>query len=264
MSQREGNVIGILSGMGPHAGLDLAEKILEETVAHEDQEHLPVALLSYPERIVDRSTWLFDETQPTPVPALARIALQIDDAGAVVIGMPCNTAHDPRIFNAIQQRLIDKERRARLVHMLEVTAEAIRERHPGVERVGILSSLAVYRFELYRTVLEEAGFEVIRPNPETAEQIVNPVIFDTEWGIKAKSQPVTDRARDHLLTASRELRDSGAELVVLGCTEFPLALPDGTAAGLPTIDPTRVLARALIRETAPEKLAPVPADPSAV
>ena len=52
------NIIGIVGGVGPYAGLDLTEKIFGQTIASSDQEHLPVALLSLPERIEDRTRYL--------------------------------------------------------------------------------------------------------------------------------------------------------------------------------------------------------------
>ena len=42
------------------------------------------------------------------------------------------------------------------------------------------------------------------------------------------------------------LREMGAEVVVLGCTELPLALPEDALDGLPLVDPTQVLAGALV------------------
>ncbi len=249
-------IIGILSGMGPYAGLDLAAKIHQLTQARTDQEHLPVALLSYPDRIPDRSTFLFDHTQPSPVPALSEIARRLNAAGATAIGIPCNTAHGPAIFDALKKNLRAASATARLVHMIEETARFVAETS-GARRVGVLSSLAVYRLNLYKSVLEE-GFTAVRPDEDVQLETVNPVIFDTGYGIKAQSDPVTERARRSLLGAVEHLAEKGAEAVILGCTEFPLALPERTVLGLPMIDPTEVLARALIRATYPEKLKPLP------
>ena len=71
-------IIGVLGGMGPYAGLDLVRKIFDRTRAGVDQEHLPVALLSYAHRIQDRSAFLFDETTENPALAIAEVARQLD------------------------------------------------------------------------------------------------------------------------------------------------------------------------------------------
>lgn len=248
-------IIGILSGMGPYAGLDLAQKIHRHTDARTDQEHLSVALVSYPGWIPDRSTYLFDPSKPTPVPALTKIAQRLDAAGATLVGMPCNTAHCPPIFDALSERLREAGSGVHLIHMIEETARHLRDAFPGVERVGVLSSLAVHQLTLYKDVLQEAGFSVARPDDQTQREVVNEVIFDEDYGIKAQSAPVSERARADLLRAVEDLKSDGAEAVILGCTEFPLAIPERRARGLPMVDPTRVLARALIRAADPDRLA---------
>ena len=262
--QEKQHVIGIIGGMGPYASYDLAEKIFEQTLAepepgqtNADHLHLPVALLSYPERIPDRSTFLFDPSQPSPVPALTRIAQQLEQVGAVVAGMPCNTAHAPPIYDAVEAALQESGHRLRLVHMIEETARFVKENLPGVRCVGILSTTAVYKLRLYAGTLERHGLKAVVSDEEVQESVVNRTIFDTEYGLKAQSHPVSPLARRSLLDAIGHLRKKGAEAVVLGCTELPLAVPEAEYEGVTLIDPTVVLARALIRETYPEKLRPL-------
>nr|MBP6788162.1 aspartate/glutamate racemase family protein [Promineifilum sp.] len=76
-------------------------------------------------------------------------------------------------------------------------------------------------------------------------------------GIKSAGQ-VTARARADLARGIAALRAQGAEAVVLGCTEMPLAFAAGEFEGLPLIDATWVLARALIRAVEPQRLKPQP------
>ncbi len=248
------NVIGVISGMGPYAGLDLVKKIFDNTQAGKDQEHLPVALLSYPDRIIDRSTFLFGKTELNPALALADIARLLEQAGAVVACMPCNTAHAPVIFDTIESELASTGHRIRMVHMIRETAQHIRREVPGVRRIGLLSTLAVYRLKLYHHALKDVGLDTVVPDDDVQENVVNRTIFDPEFGIKAKANPVTSQARQNLLDAIDHLRERGADAVILGCTELPLAVTEPEIDGIPIIDPTDVLARALIRETYPEAL----------
>jgi aspartate racemase len=246
--------IGVIGGMGPYAGLDLVRKIFDQTRASRDQDHLPVALLSFPHRIPDRSTFLFDEMQPTPVPALTAIARQLDAAGITVAGIPCNTAHAPAIFGAVCEDLATSGHKIRLLNMIEEAVRFAREQIPGLQRIGVLSTLAVYRLCMYQSTIEATGFDAVMPDEDIEINLVNQTIFDDTWGIKAQANPVTARARQNLLDAIAHLREKGAEAVILGCTELPLAISEPEVDGVLMIDPTRVLARALIRETYPEKL----------
>ena len=253
-------VIGVISGMGPYAGLDLVRKIFDQTQASKDQDHLPVALISYPDRINDRSTFLFGHDDRNPAFPLAEIARQLASVGAVVAAMPCNTAHMPPIWDALQAELQRTGHRVRLVHMIEEMVRFLTEEVPGLRRVGLLSTLATYRFRLYQDALEAAGLEAVLPPPDMQEHVVNRTIFEPPHGIKAQGNPISPVARQSLLDTIAVLRDQGAEAVILGCTELPLAVTEREINGVPILDPTLILARALIRETHPQQLRPLPAD----
>ena len=47
MKSHKNKMIGIVGGMGPHAGLDLARKIFDLTQAEKDQDHVPLTPVSY-------------------------------------------------------------------------------------------------------------------------------------------------------------------------------------------------------------------------
>ncbi len=257
MHRQNEPIIGVVGGMGPYAGLDLARKIFDETQAGTDQEHLPVALLSYSHRILDRSAYLFGEISENPADAIVGVARRLDGLGATVAGLPCNSAHAPAIFDVVKAQLRASGHRIRLLHMIEEAARYARETMHGIQRIGALSTLALYRLGLYPKAIEAAGFEAIVPDEAVQRDLVNRAIFDPVYGIKARSNPVTETARQHLFDAINHLRDKGAEAIILGCTELPLAIHETTLDGTLLIDPTRALARALIRETYPERLARV-------
>ena len=246
-------VIGVIGGMGPHAGLDLVRNIFNQTRARTDQEHLPVALLSLPDRIVDRARFLFNETDENPAAALADIARQLDALGATVAGMPCNTAHAPAIFDAVTADLHRTGHTIRMVHMIEETVDHVRATRADVQRIGVLSTTATLELQLYARPLADAGFAFVSPDAPT-QQRVNETIYDPMYGLKGQSDPPTDRARDVLVDAIRHLQARGAEAIILGCTELPLAPLQARVANVPLIDPAQILARALIRATYPNKL----------
>lgn len=247
-------IIGVIGGMGPYAGLDLVRKIFDLTEARRDQEHLPVALLSFPGRIRDRSEYLFEGGGENPANALFDIAMQLEEIGAGVVGIPCNTAHAAPIFDVLERRLAEVGSSIRLIHMIRETASHIRAAYQGIERVGVLSTLASYRLKLYSSILADEGFESVVPDENVQENIVNRTIFDPSYGIKAQAHPVSLIARQSLLSAIDQLKKEGAQAIVLGCTELPLAIPEDEIDSIPVIDPTEVLARALIRNTYADRL----------
>ena len=84
-------ILGIVGGMGPAATCDLMEKIISLTAATCDQDHLHV--------IADVNTNIPDRTAAIlhggadPVPELVKSGQRLQNAGAELLLLPCNTAH---------------------------------------------------------------------------------------------------------------------------------------------------------------------------
>lgn len=95
-------------------------------------------------------------------------------------------------------------------------------------------------------------YTLVEPD-EADKDRIHQVIYDTGYGIKAPSAPVTSQALEALSAEALRLHARGAEAVIMGCTEIPLAL-DNRVFPFPLIDPTLVLARALIRAARPTHL----------
>lgn len=247
--------IGIVGGIGPYAGLDLNRKIFEQTVAKCDQDHLDVVLLSWPRQIPDRTAFLLDEATANPVDGIVHCLEAMDRLGVTIAGIACNTAHSPRIFDEIVRRLEGGGARLKLVNMIGEVVRRLASASAGIGRVGVLATNGTVRANAYGTVFAAVGIEVVYPDSGVQHELVHSAIYDTEYGIKAHSDPVTERARRCVLEAARHLlQEKNADALVLGCTELPLAIRSDSLFGKLVIDPTLLLARALVREAAPEKL----------
>ena len=64
-------LLGILGGMGPQAGLDLAQKLIAATRADNDQDHVPFVLFSLPGSVADRTAYLLGVSGTNPAYAIA-------------------------------------------------------------------------------------------------------------------------------------------------------------------------------------------------
>jgi aspartate racemase len=247
-------VLGIVGGVGPYAALDLARKVFDETVASRDQDHLPLALLSYPSLIPDRTAFLLGETDVNPAVGILEVIAQLERLGCRVIGIPCHTAHAPAIWDVITAGLAERASGVKLLHMVEEVAMFVGCAWPGVRRVGVLSTVGAQRSGVYPAVLARHGLEAVTLDKSEHDELVHASVYDPDFGIKAHASPVTERARASVLEAVARARAGGAEVVVLACTELPLAVPEAIVGGTPVVDGTRVLARAMIRSVAPELL----------
>ncbi|MAT97419.1 MAG: aspartate racemase [Anaerolineaceae bacterium] len=248
--------IGVVGGVGPFAGIDLLGKIAAQTVAEKDQDHLTVLNWSQPDQIVDRTEFLLGQVDENPAVALAAQVQQLAQMGAEVVGIPCNTAHAPRIFNQIRAELAAANCDIVLLHMIEEVGRFLQSSLPHVKQIGVLSTTGTYRAGVYAAVLETLGFTAVLPPFPLQTEKIHPAIYDPSYGIKARGV-VTRQASENLLLGANTLKAAGAEAIILGCTELPLAYNELAAAGLPLIDPTLILARALIREASPNKLKPL-------
>ena len=119
----------------------------------------------------------------------------------------------------------------------EVASEAARL---GYRRVGITGTESLVRSELYPDALAAVGIDSLRP-PENQQAEIDRIIF--EELVYGKFHP---EARAYLMQVAGGLEDAGCDAVVLGCTELPILAGDGPTP-LPTLDSTRILARAALK-----------------
>lgn len=250
--------IGIVGGLGPYAGLDLMTKLFDATEACSDQEHLPVIQISFPHKIADRTAFLLGKTLVNPGENIGIIMQTLAQAGATLIGMPCNTAHSPRILDIALGKLQTTHPHVRFVNMIESLVRMLQTKYPQMRRIGVLSTVATFETALYQNALQSAGLIPMAPD-EAGRARVQAAIVDSSFGIKACSTPVTTKAKGLLHDEAVTLAKQGADAIILGCTEIPLALTgktfeyDSVKPPIPLLDATTVLAHSLIEAFAPEK-----------
>ncbi len=248
-------IIGVVGGAGPYAGIDLQQKILQSTVAKKDQDYLPVIALSDPGRIPDRTAFLLGETTKNPAGPIFEQLHQLEAAGAHVAAIPCNTAHAPAIDDEVRRRLAQAGSNLIYLHMIREVRAFLAGHFPQLTRVGLLATKGTVFSAVYQETLSPAGIEVLLPSAEGQEQIQQ-AIYDPQVGIKAKGGQA-HRAYDWLVGVAGTLVEEGAEAFILGCTEIPVMVREPVWQNRPVIDPTLILARALIREADPGRLRPL-------
>ncbi|MCC8166055.1 MAG: aspartate/glutamate racemase family protein [Planctomycetes bacterium] len=263
-SSRQEKHIIIGGGVGPMAGVALHAKIIEATRAPAgDASHLAVIHLSHSAAIPDRTGYLDalakgknDRINPGEAMAnvLLRAARALPPGAEAVAGVPCNTFHAEPIYSAFQRGLMEEDLPLTVINMLEATASLLKERiGPGTgQRVGVFATNGTRTSRIYETLLAAHGYRIVQV-PEPLQPLVHDAIYNPEWGIKAVS-PVTAKAADTVREMAAQLARDGAEAIIPACTELPLALPGTEFENIPLVDPVLALARALVRDAAPNKL----------
>jgi aspartate racemase len=153
-------------------------------------------------------------------------------AGADFLICPDNTIH--QAFDLVEHR----SPRPWLHIAREVACEAKRNHF---RRLAILGTRSLMEGPVYPQELQSAGIEHRFPNPAQREKI-NQIIFDEL--VNAQFLP---ESQTYFTEVIRSLKNEGCDAVVLGCTEIPLIVTVDSSP-LPTLDSTRLLARAALRQ----------------
>jgi aspartate racemase len=244
-------VIGVIGGVGPYAGVEFIKYIFNNTKALKDQEHLNCMLVSCPSLIPNRTDYLIAGGE-NPVQGLFESAAMLCRAGVRYAVVSCNTAHSERIFTPLIDKAAEALPNFQIVNMLETCARHVKE-SLRCNQIGLLATKGTHQSRVYHEYLrEDEGFTLLEPEPVGQEKI-HEAIYSERFGIKAYSNPVKPQARNHIIYEIYRLVDRGAQAVILGCTELPLAV---TAEDfpIPVIDPGEITVRHLISLAAPEKL----------
>ena len=142
--------------------------------------------------------------------------------------------------NTIHQALATVEPHSPLpwLHIAEVVAaEAVAR---GYRRLGLTGTRWLVGSDVYPTKLDARNLSYVRPIPRERDEI-NRIIMDELVRGTFKPEAVA-----YFQSVIARMREEGCDAVILGCTEIPLIMNDGNSA-LPTLDSTRLLARAALK-----------------
>lgn len=163
---------------------------------------------------------------------LLRSAQLLVDAGAEILICPDNTLHQGL-------DLVRAQSPAPWLHIAEEVAAVAAARR--FTRLGILGTRYLMEGPVYRSLLPRLGLACEVPDAARRERI-NAIIFgELVYG------RFGDAPREYFRQVIAELGERGCDAVVLGCTEIPLLVSEADSP-LPSLDSTRLLARAALRE----------------
>lgn len=228
--------LGVLGGMGPAATLDFLAKLQAYTPAKTERDHIRT--------LVDINPQVPDMSVPGSGagPVLAEMAGALRGAGADVLAIACNSAH-------AWADLIQRASGLPLVDMIGAAASTARA--SGARRVGVLGSRAALR--LYREYLAAQAMGQVTLPADRQE-----LFLKTIDRIRAGERG--GEVRQILQALVQDLVAGGAEVIITGCTEIPLAL-DQEDVRVDLIDPAEALARRCVAVCLGAE--PVPAMPTA-
>ncbi len=228
--------LGIIGGMGPKATCELLEAIINYTDAEKDQDHIDI-LLENDSKVPDRSAAILSGGED-PVPELVACGKRLTQAGAEILVMHCNTAH--YFYDDVAAKLS-----VPLFHMPRETAKEIAA--AGVKRVGILATTGTKRAGIYDKALTEEGLTPMYPEDDEQDLLMRAIYDFAKRG-------GGELDREGIRKMLDGLRERGAEVLLIACTEVPIVLRElSEYAGATEFtmdmgfaDPTLITAKKLI------------------
>ena len=164
---------------------------------------------------------------------LTQAAIGLENTGADFLLLCTNTMH--KVYSHIQNALSIP-----VLHIAQATATALQ--NDKIHQVALLGTRYTMTQNFYKKEMEEMGIKVLIPQ-EADIDIVHTVIYD-----ELCHGHIRDRSRNEYLRIIQNLRESGAEAVILGCTEIGLLISDAISP-LPVYDTTIIHARAAVEQS---------------
>jgi len=240
-------IITILGGMGPMAGIELHKRIILNTPAKQDQDHVNIHHISFPSAIHDRTEYLKSHVNPDVNPGLQAgelfKSIIPDDKHKYIVGVPCNTFHSPIIFNLFKDIVTTERSNIEIVNMVESTVKYIEDKK--YKNIGLLSTAGTRKTRVYQDLIEERGMNMTMV-AENQQMEVNDIIYNDEYGIKSLSY-ATNNVTNKTKGIIDDLIDEGANSIILGCTELPIAITENYHNDVEMINPVDILAREMLK-----------------
>lgn len=224
-------ILGVLGGMGPLATVDFLQKLIEETRASRDQEHVPVIAYSVPQ-MPDRPSAIIGHGE-SPLPHMLAGLCTLKGAGVQAIAIACNTAHY-WYEDLVQQGGLP------ILHMADAACVELTGGQTPIGRAGLIATRGTVAAGFYQARFAARQIECVLSSERDQDTLVLPAIECVKRNDLARAHALATQAARHLL-------DQGAQAIVLGCTEIPLAIeyqPSNISGHC--IDATRALARACV------------------
>jgi len=223
--------LGILGGMGPAASAEFVTRLIRQTPAGHDQEHIPFVLWNEP-RIPDRSTSMRNGDNQ-PMLWLLQGIQALKTVGCDHIVIPCNSAH--YWYDDMAKMGVP------ITHIVDSIADQLRALHLENETIGVMGTQGTIEHGLYQSRLESQGWTCIVPDRAEMDFFVQPAIDLIKAGKIAESQLL-------LMKVIHSLIDRGARAVVLGCTELPLSISISSVEGVPVVNSIDSLVQAVLKK----------------
>jgi aspartate racemase len=223
--------IGIIGGLSPESTMKYYEGLNQGAQARLGGLHNAKIILSSVDfgefvALKDAGDW---ETQAALLVAEAQA---LERGGADFIILATNTMH--KMAQQIQEAISIP-----FLHLADATAEKIVQ--AGINNVGLLGTRFTMEEDFYKARLRDAGIEAIVPDAAGIEAVSRIIYDELCKGV------VREDSRDIYRSVIADFQKTGAQGVVLGCTEITMLISQKDVE-IPVFDTTKIHVEAALEK----------------
>ena len=221
-------IIGVLGGMGPESTAIFYHELIiqcqKQYGAKYDEDYPEIFIYNLP--IPDVVEGLKSPEKTLKI--LVNGAKKLESIGVNFIVMPCNTAH--YFYEAIK-----KEISIPFLSITEETAKKVKSKN--FSKVGLLATGTTVKYDIYHKDFDKLWLKLLVPEKQ---ENVTRIIMNILAGKKL------EKDKRELKQIIKNLKNNGAQAIVLGCTDIPILLKQEDV-DIDIFDTVEVLAESTIK-----------------
>ena len=159
--------LGVIGGMGPLATVSFYERVVLNTVAKCDNEHIDMVVLSHAS-MPDRTKCIIENKGGEFLEVIKKDFKILEDIGVEAVAIPCNTSH--YFFDEFK-----KFTNLRIINMISETILEVKKR--GIEKIAVFGTLGTLNSKVYEKYANQHGILVKEVSPEDKQSVMD-IIYD--------------------------------------------------------------------------------------
>ncbi|HEV8196064.1 MAG TPA: amino acid racemase [Gemmatimonadales bacterium] len=215
--------IGVVGGVGPAATILYYRLLIDGAMARSDGRELPEVVIDSL-NLHEIEGYLGRQDLDSLEGRLVRSVTGLGDAGCDSVVIACNAMH--LAYDRVAARVT-----VPMVNLIDAVLDATVR--GGYRTVGLLASTFVVKSGMYRDPLEARGIQCLSPGEAEQDWVMKVILGDLQKPVV----PATTVMR--LLQDVDDLKGRGAEAIILGCTDLPVAITPANSP-LPVLDTAQI------------------------
>jgi len=198
--------LGVLGGMGPMATSVFFERVIKNTYATCDQEHIEMVILNQTS-LPDRTMSIKNGHHEAFLNAVKKSFKVFEMLSVSHIAIPCNTSH--YFYKAFEEMT-----HIPIINMIDKTVEALSVSIDPGSRIGVLGTDGTIKYDVYKESIEKRQMHYIAPDENTQKKVM-----DAIYNLKASKS--SDMGEIELIIEEM-VKIKACDKVILACIELSL------------------------------------------